>query len=145
MRSSPIPPLVTFITTRRAVSGFLWACMKSIITLFATFALVLSTAFSAAPTAFTVKVTGHGRPMILIPGLTCPGDVWDTTVEHFKDRYECHVLSLAGFGGSPAKPGPVLEPARDELAAYIKSHQLVRPIIVGHSSRRLPRALTGHL
>ena len=37
--------------------------------------------------------------MILIPGLTCGGDVWKSTVEHFKDRYECHVLTLAGFAG----------------------------------------------
>ncbi len=107
--------------------------MKSIPALLATLALAATTAFSAEPSAFTVKVTGHGRPMILIPGLSCPGEVWDSTVAHFKDRYECHVLSLAGFGGTPAKPGPVLEPARDALIAYIESHKLVRPVIVGHS------------
>lgn len=107
--------------------------MKSITALLATLALAATTAFSAEPSAFTVKVTGHGRPMILIPGLSCPGEVWDTTVAHFKDRYECHVISLAGFGGTPAKAGPVLEPARDALIAYIESHKLVRPVIVGHS------------
>src|ERR1043166_3653818 len=41
--------------------------------------------------SFTVQVTGHGKPMLLIPGLSCGGDVWKTSVEHFKDRYECHV------------------------------------------------------
>jgi N-formylmaleamate deformylase len=107
--------------------------MKSITALLATLALAATTAFPAEPSAFTVKVTGHGRPMILIPGLSCPGEVWDTTVAHFKDRYECHVISLAGFGGTPAKAGPVLEPARDALIAYIESHKLVRPVIVGHS------------
>jgi pimeloyl-ACP methyl ester carboxylesterase len=107
--------------------------MKSITALLVTLALVTTTAFSAEPAAFTVKVTGHGRPMILIPGLSCPGEVWDSTVEHFKDRYECHVLSLAGFGGTPAKTGPVLEPARDALVAYIESHKLARPVIIGHS------------
>jgi N-formylmaleamate deformylase len=107
--------------------------MKSLTALLATLALAATTAFSAEPAAFTVKVTGHGRPMILIPGLSCPGEVWDTTVAHFKDRYECHVISLAGFGGTPAKPGPVLEPARDALVAYIESRKLVRPVVVGHS------------
>ena len=34
--------------------------------------------------------------MILIPRLTCGGDVWKTTVEHYKDKYECHVMTLAG-------------------------------------------------
>jgi len=27
-----------------------------------------------------VDVTGKGRPMVLIPGLTCSGDVWRETV-----------------------------------------------------------------
>jgi N-formylmaleamate deformylase len=37
--------------------------------------------------SFAVEVIGNGRPMLLIPGLTCGGDVWKTTVDHFKDRY----------------------------------------------------------
>jgi len=41
--------------------------------------------------------------MILIPGLSCPGDVWDETVAHYKDRYQMHVLSLAGFRGRTAR------------------------------------------
>jgi hypothetical protein len=28
------------------------------------------------PTAFRVEVAGHGRPMILIPGLSSSGDTW---------------------------------------------------------------------
>jgi hypothetical protein len=31
---------------------------------------------------FQVKVTGHGQPMILIPGLASSGDTWDSTVAH---------------------------------------------------------------
>lgn len=83
--------------------------------------------------AFAVKVTGKGAPMILIPGLTCSGEVWDSTVEHFKNRYECHVLTLAGFAGQPPIKPPPLETARAELAAYIRAKQLNHPVIVGHS------------
>jgi len=36
---------------------------------------VATRATSAAP--FTVRVTGHGRPMILIPGLLSSGEVWE--------------------------------------------------------------------
>lgn len=50
---------------------------------------------------FDVAVKGKGPAMILIPGLASSGEVWDTTVEHFKDRYECHVLTLGGFAGAP--------------------------------------------
>ena len=103
------------------------------------FALAVATATlcSAAETvSFQVKVTGHGRPMILIPGLASPGAVWDATVTHFNKDYECHVLTLAGFGGTPARSSadtPLIAAARDELAAYIREHKLDHPVIVGHS------------
>jgi hypothetical protein len=40
---------------------------------------------------FQVKVTGHGRPVILIPGLSSSGETWDTTVARYQDRFQCHV------------------------------------------------------
>lgn len=82
---------------------------------------------------FSVKVAGKGPPMILIPGLSCGGHVWDGTVAHFQDRYECHVVTLAGFAGQPAIQGPMLERIRDGLGQYIEDKGLVRPVIVGHS------------
>ena len=74
---------------------------------FLTCALSASLFLATAPATageypFAVKVTGTGQPMILIPGLACSGEVWDSTVAHFKDRCECHVLTLAGFAGQPA-------------------------------------------
>src|ERR1051326_5929376 len=83
--------------------------------------------------SFAVKVIGHGKPMLLIPGLTCGGDVWDSTVEHFKDRYECHVLTLAGFAGQPAIGAPMLETVRKNSVTYIREKKLAAPIVVGHS------------
>ncbi|MEN3941254.1 alpha/beta hydrolase [Prosthecobacter sp. SYSU 5D2] len=71
--------------------------------------------------------------MILIPGLSCGGHVWDGTVAHFQDRYECHVVTLAGFAGQPAIQGPMLERIRDGLGQYIQNKRLERPVIVGHS------------
>jgi pimeloyl-ACP methyl ester carboxylesterase len=107
--------------------------------LLALFSLVLAftagTSFAADSAAFQVKITGHGHPMILIPGLASPGAVRDSTVAHFKDHYECHVISLAGFAGTPAQAarGPLLAGVREELAAYILRMKLAHPIIVGHS------------
>lgn len=71
--------------------------------------------------------------MILIPGLASSGETWDSTVARYKDRYECHVLTLAGFAGVPRLPGPMLERVRDDVAAYIREKKLVKPVIVGHS------------
>ena len=85
------------------------------------------------PAAFAVQVTGTGRPMILIPGLSCGGNVWDGTMAHFKDRYQCHVLTLAGFAGQPPIGEPFLETVRDGVIKYIRDQKLERPVIVGHS------------
>ena len=49
--------------------------------------------------SFEVKVTGKGKPIILIPGYSCSGEVWNETVDHLKDHYQLHTLTLAGFGG----------------------------------------------
>lgn len=89
----------------------------------------------AAPAAFAVTTTGAGRPMILIPGLMSSGAVWDATVAHFSGRYECRVLTLAGFAGQAplAARDPFLPRLRDEIVAYIRREKLERPILVGHS------------
>jgi pimeloyl-ACP methyl ester carboxylesterase len=88
---------------------------------------------SATPTSFQVQVTGRGRPMILIPGLASSGDTWKTTVARYQDRFRCYVLTLAGFAGVPPISATMLATARRELAAYIQTEHLDKPIIVGHS------------
>jgi len=86
-----------------------------------------------AQDAFQVKIAGHGQPMILIPGLASSGQVWNSTVAHYQDRFECHVLTVAGFAGVPRVPGPMLDRVRDAIAAYIQQKKLAKPVIVGHS------------
>jgi pimeloyl-ACP methyl ester carboxylesterase len=88
---------------------------------------------AADPVPFKVEVTGTGSPMILIPGLASGGNVWDRTVAHFKDRYQCHVLTLAGFAGQPAIDGPFLEKVCDGIVKYIHDQKLNHPVIIGHS------------
>jgi len=90
----------------------------------------------AAHPSFGVKVVGKGRPIVLIPGLTCPGAVWDETVARYQSQYQCHIISLAGFGGlAPQQPVPahLLQETRDQLLAYVKAQKLSRPIVIGHS------------
>ncbi|HEY0760514.1 MAG TPA: alpha/beta hydrolase [Acidisarcina sp.] len=86
---------------------------------------------------FTVKVSGQGPAVILIPGLSSSGDTWNGTVDHLKGHYQCHVLNLAGFAGVPAwsdvDKGNFLHAVEDELAVYIQSNKLVSPVIIGHS------------
>ncbi|MGH9417216.1 MAG: alpha/beta fold hydrolase [Terriglobales bacterium] len=83
--------------------------------------------------AFAVKISGHGQPMVLIPGLASSGATWDSTVTHYRANYTCYVLTLAGFAGQPPIPQPLLLEAERELAAYIAAHKLQHPVIIGHS------------
>ncbi len=83
--------------------------------------------------SFDVAVTGTGRPILLIPGLKCTGEVWASTIDRYKDRHTLHVVTLAGFGGPAPIGGPFLPRVRDELIRYVREQRLDKPVIVGHS------------
>src|SRR5690348_11699876 len=75
------------------------------------------------PKSFVAKVTGSGRPVIFIPGLGCPGEMFDDTVARLGPGVEAHVLTLAGFAGQkPTKP-PLAATVRRELVRYIRAHK----------------------
>ena len=85
------------------------------------------------PTAFTVQVTGSGRPVIFIPGLASPGAVWDGALAHLGGHVQAHVLTLAGFAGVKPIDAPFLQQVHDQIVQYIDANHLDHPIIVGHS------------
>ncbi len=82
---------------------------------------------------FDVSISGKGTPIIMIPGYSCSGKVWTETVNHLKDKYECHVLTLPGFAGQPAIKESLLETMRNEIIAYARDKKMQRPILLGHS------------
>ena len=88
---------------------------------------------NAQSKAFKVEIFGKGAPIILIPGFSCSGDVWKETVAHLKDRYECHVLTIAGFAGVAPIDTPILATVKNEIIRYVQSKRLVKPVIIGHS------------
>ncbi|CAN5299721.1 alpha/beta hydrolase [soil metagenome] len=90
-------------------------------------------AAAAKVPAFNVRVIGTGPPLILIPGLSCDGSVWDATVEHLKGHYECHVLSLAGFAGSAPIGAPYISQVHNQIVEYVQAKKLVKPVVIGHS------------
>jgi pimeloyl-ACP methyl ester carboxylesterase len=102
-----------------------------------TLCLAIATAIPATPAgdtrSFRVQVYGTGRPMLLIPGLASSGDTWTTTVAHLGNRCACHVLTVAGFAGTPPIGGSVFDTVRRQLAEYIREQALDRPVVIGHS------------
>ncbi len=72
-------------------------------------------------------------PLILIPGLSSGGYVWDQTVQRLKDKHTLYVITLAGFNGTAAIDGPKMAKAKDSLRELIISKGINKPILVGHS------------
>lgn len=101
--------------------------------------LILSTFFSftfqvedtAKP--IHVEVSGNGNPIIFIPGFTVPGEVWNPVVKELEKTYECHVVTLAGFGGKAPIEFPWLPKVNDALQDYISTNNLENATIIGHS------------
>lgn len=102
------------------------------------FTLVLNMAISAYASRsnepFKVQVSGKGQPMLFIPGATCSGEEWQSTVAHYNKKFECHVFTLAGYAGvPPLSEGPYLNTFKSALIDYIKIRKLKNVILVGHS------------
>ncbi|WP_461130642.1 alpha/beta fold hydrolase [Spirosoma aerophilum] len=95
--------------------------------------LLLSLRLPAQQTAFTVKVTGHGEPVLLLPGFTCTAEVWQETVAAISANHECHAFTFAGFGGVPPIDLPWLPTIKTQLIEYIKNKNLHQVTIIGHS------------
>ncbi|QOI98333.1 MAG: alpha/beta hydrolase [Flammeovirgaceae bacterium] len=98
-------------------------------------ALCMLQSEATARPPFKVEKVGKGKQhIILIPGLTSPGEVWNETIARYKTNYTLHVISLPGFAGTPAiETSEYLKTMRDELIRYIKDNKLKQPILIGHS------------
>jgi pimeloyl-ACP methyl ester carboxylesterase len=83
--------------------------------------------------SFQVEVIGEGKPVLLIPGLMSDSRIWQHTAAALKQDYQLHLISVAGFAGSPAIAGELLPRLKQDLLQYIATPQLQRPAIVGHS------------
>lgn len=106
--------------------------IKQIISIGISFLLGFSA--SASEGIITVNKTGQGNPMILIHGMACSSDVWSEVADYYDDRYELHIVSIAGFGNKQTLEAPhALKAVRDALIAYVKQENLVKPILMGHS------------
>ncbi|MBV2129518.1 alpha/beta fold hydrolase [Arsukibacterium indicum] len=83
--------------------------------------------------SFTVEVIGKGKPVIMIPGLMSDARVWRPTAEALASDYQLHLISIAGFAGTPAISGEILPRVQRDLLNYIEQQQLQQPALVGHS------------
>ncbi len=107
---------------------------SSLFSFFLSILLFTATLQSNASAPFHVSVSGKGkRAAILIPGFTCSGTVWDATVAQLSKTYTCHVITFPGFAGESAQADPHLSQWVGDIAAYIRTQHLDKPVIIGHS------------
>ena len=109
--------------------------MKTLCRLVAISFLWMAAAGAQTTDAIDVQAAGHGEPpLIFLPGLACPGSVWDHVVARFETGYRCHVVTLAGCGGKPpVKTEHFLDDMADAVIAYVREQKLEKPVLVGHS------------
>ena len=111
--------------------------MKSLIVAIAVLALPLATLGATPSSSFEagsvhVDQYGSGAPaLVLIPGLTDSGAVWDSTVARYQAVHTVYVLTLPGFGGRPAVPAPMLDTVDRDIAAFLPHAN--EPVLIGHS------------
>lgn len=82
------------------------------------------------------RVIGEGQPVIMIPGLTCDGAVWDETIEAMGNGYQYHVMTLPGFAGNAPLPdvkAGFFKQVEVMVIDYIDDNNIEKPIIIGHS------------
>jgi N-formylmaleamate deformylase len=86
-----------------------------------------------AAESFSVEIIGSGKPVLMIPGLMSDAEVWRPTAQALADKYQLHLISIAGFAGKAAIDGELLPRVKHDLLQYIEQQQLKQPAIVGHS------------
>jgi pimeloyl-ACP methyl ester carboxylesterase len=107
--------------------------MKKII-LFVCAFFILNNIFCQSSFPFEVKIMGEGsQNIILIPGLSCSGEVWNQTVDHYKTNHKCYILTFHGFAGLKADSVTSFINWENSIARYIKENKIQQPVIIGHS------------
>lgn len=118
----------------RAILFGLAVCLPS-------FAVGVSAALAEAPAVaerndrLSVEVVGAGPDVVLIPGYGSSREVWRATADRLKATHRVHLVQFAGFAGEvwSHADGPLLDPAVEAVAAYVKAAGLTRPAVIGHS------------
>jgi pimeloyl-ACP methyl ester carboxylesterase len=94
----------------------------------------ITQSFSQTSYPFQVRISGEGKtPVILIPGFSCSGEVWNETLKLLEPKYKCYTLTFDGFAGVKADTAPSVKNWINSIARYIENEKLGKTIIIGHS------------
>jgi 3-oxoadipate enol-lactonase len=82
-----------------------------------------------------VDVSGDGVPVVFVHGLGLSGELWNRMRRGFGTGYQVVLVDLRGAGRSRERDRGELTLARwaDDLDQVVRSLELERPVVVGHS------------
>jgi len=80
-----------------------------------------------------IEISGNGQPVILLPALGCPADMWDMTIRRVFGTHQCHKIHIPGYAGEQALAEPDFEIIVQDLSDYIAQNKLSNIILMGHS------------
>jgi pimeloyl-ACP methyl ester carboxylesterase len=84
----------------------------------------------------SVKAIGSGDPVVLIPGLSTPRDVWDGIAPHLARSHRVILVQVNGFGGDEARANGkagTLDGIVEDIHAYLAASKLGGARVIGHS------------
>ncbi|MCU1352645.1 MAG: putative hydrolase or acyltransferase of alpha/beta superfamily [Acidimicrobiales bacterium] len=77
---------------------------------------------------------GHGRPLVLLHGITLRSDLWSPQLHQLSDRYRVIAVDLRGHGRSrPGTDGYGLAHLATDLRTVLEALDLHGAVLVGHS------------
>jgi len=79
------------------------------------------------------KQLGIGEPLIILHGLFGSLDNWMTIAKKLSAYYEVFIVDARNHGQSPKSNEFNYEAMADDLYTFLLDHQIVNPIILGHS------------
>lgn len=76
---------------------------------------------------------GEGQPVIIIHGIFGISDNWVTIGRRLAEKFEVFILDQRNHGQSPHSDTFNYYVLVDDLFEFIEDHQLINPILIGHS------------
>ena len=76
---------------------------------------------------------GEGQPVIILHGLFCISDNWVSIGRRLAEKFEVYILDQRNHGQSPHSETFNYYALVDDLFEFIEDHQLINPVLIGHS------------
>ena len=84
----------------------------------------------------SIATVGRGSPVVLIPGLATPREVWNGVLPELARHHRVYLVQVNGFGGDDPRANTgagLLDGIVTDLSGYLASNHVAPAAVVGHS------------